>query len=166
MSSVVPQPVPRRPRSARTTPDRATRSGVLFSRSASRLALLEPAQYAIVRHYGLGLTDLAKTVPGSDGTLLQEHFDRDSLRAKLRHFRPKILAFTASAPEKSSSGVQLNTDWLKRKSNHAALCAPLAFRDGASLLVGGTLARIGGACVRRPAPESEPVKNGSPASAL
>jgi double-stranded uracil-DNA glycosylase len=57
--------------------------------------LVEPAQYDIVLHYGLGLTDLAKTVSGSDRALLQEHFDRDSLRAKIRHFRPKMLAFTS-----------------------------------------------------------------------
>jgi TDG/mug DNA glycosylase family protein len=56
---------------------------------------LEPAQYDIVPHYGLGLTDLAKTVSGSDRTLLQEHFDRDNLRAKILRFQPKVLAFTS-----------------------------------------------------------------------
>ena len=57
--------------------------------------LLEPAQYATITQFGLGLTDLAKTVSGSDTVLLQEHFDRDGLGAKMRHFRPKILAFTS-----------------------------------------------------------------------
>ena len=57
--------------------------------------LLEPAQYATITQFGLGLTDLAKTVSGSDSVLLQEHFDRDGLGAKMRHFRPKILAFTS-----------------------------------------------------------------------
>jgi double-stranded uracil-DNA glycosylase len=57
--------------------------------------LLEPAQYGVVPQYGLGLTDLAKTVSGSDRVLLQEHFDRPSLRAKIQHFRPKVLAFTS-----------------------------------------------------------------------
>ncbi len=57
--------------------------------------LLAPAQYATMPQFGLGLTDLAKTVSGSDTTLLQEHFDRDGLAAKMRHFRPKILAFTS-----------------------------------------------------------------------
>lgn len=57
--------------------------------------LLQPAQYASVPQYGLGLTDLAKTVSGSDRVLLREHFDRDGLRAKIQHFRPKVLAFTS-----------------------------------------------------------------------
>lgn len=57
--------------------------------------LLQPAEYYSVAQFGLGLTDLAKTVSGADAVLRQEHFDRDGLRAKIQHFRPKILAFTS-----------------------------------------------------------------------
>jgi plasmid stabilization system protein ParE len=46
------------------------------------------------RVYWGSTTDLAKTVSGSDRVLLHEHFDRGGLRAKIQHFRPKILAFT------------------------------------------------------------------------
>jgi len=57
--------------------------------------LLQPAEYSFVPQYGLGLTDLAEAVSGSDTVLRQEHFDRDGLRAKIQYFRPKILAFTS-----------------------------------------------------------------------
>lgn len=57
--------------------------------------LIEPARYATITQLGLGLTDLAKTVSGSDTVLLQEHFDREGLGAKMRHFQPKILVFTS-----------------------------------------------------------------------
>jgi double-stranded uracil-DNA glycosylase len=43
----------------------------------------------------LGLTDLAKTISGSDRVLLRQHFDGEELRAKMRHYSPKVLAFTS-----------------------------------------------------------------------
>ena len=56
---------------------------------------LEPEQYNCIRQYGLGLTDLAKSISGSDQVLSDEHFDRDGLRTKIRRYRPCILAFTS-----------------------------------------------------------------------
>jgi TDG/mug DNA glycosylase family protein len=56
---------------------------------------LEPEEYKCITQYGLGLTDLAKTVAGSDEVLSDEHFDRDGLRAKIRRYRPRVLAFTS-----------------------------------------------------------------------
>lgn len=56
---------------------------------------LEPAEYASLIDYGLGLTDLAKSVYGSDHVLVDDHFDRDGLRRKIATYRPRILAFTS-----------------------------------------------------------------------
>jgi len=56
---------------------------------------LQPEEYAIMPSFGLGLTDLAKTVAGSDDVLRNEHFDRDGLKAKILEHNPRILAFTS-----------------------------------------------------------------------
>lgn len=57
--------------------------------------LLEPAEYKSITQFGLGLTDLAKTISGSDKVLSDEHFDGKSLRAKIQRYHPRILAFTS-----------------------------------------------------------------------
>ena len=57
--------------------------------------LLEPEEYQCLADFGLGLTDLAKTISGSDHILSREHFDGSGLRAKVRQYRPRVLAFTS-----------------------------------------------------------------------
>jgi len=57
--------------------------------------LLEPWQYARVREFGIGLTDLAKQASGADHTLRRADFSQAQLRNKLRKYRPRILAFTS-----------------------------------------------------------------------
>jgi TDG/mug DNA glycosylase family protein len=57
--------------------------------------LLQPAEYGNITQYGLGLTDLAKTISGSDRVLRDEHFDRSGLRAKMLQYHPRVLAFTS-----------------------------------------------------------------------
>src|SRR5207253_9053235 len=56
---------------------------------------LKPEQYKCITEHGLGLTDLAKTISGSDSVLSRRHFDSDGLRAKMRYYTPKVLAFTS-----------------------------------------------------------------------
>jgi TDG/mug DNA glycosylase family protein len=56
---------------------------------------LAPEEYKSITRYGLGLTDLAKTISGSDNILTEEHFDRKGLRDKILRYRPRILAFTS-----------------------------------------------------------------------
>jgi double-stranded uracil-DNA glycosylase len=56
---------------------------------------LQPEEYPSVVEFGLGLTDLAKTVSGSDRVLKRHHFDRAGLREKILRYRPAILAFTS-----------------------------------------------------------------------
>jgi len=57
--------------------------------------LLRPEEFARVTEHGLGLTDLAKDVSGSDHVLRECHFDRDGLRTKVLRYRPRIVAFTS-----------------------------------------------------------------------
>lgn len=57
--------------------------------------LLRPEEYEVVTHYGLGLTDLAKDISGSDSVLSDTHFDRTGLRTKIEQCRPGVLAFTS-----------------------------------------------------------------------
>ncbi|MEK6244397.1 MAG: mismatch-specific DNA-glycosylase [Pseudomonadota bacterium] len=56
---------------------------------------LEPEEYQCLTDFGLGLTDLAKTISGSDHILSREHFNGRGLRAKVRQYRPRVLAFTS-----------------------------------------------------------------------
>lgn len=57
--------------------------------------VLQPEEFQSVILYGIGLTDLAKSVAGSDAVLRSGHFNRDGLRAKILRYRPAILAFTS-----------------------------------------------------------------------
>jgi double-stranded uracil-DNA glycosylase len=56
---------------------------------------LQPEAYRSVIQFGIGLTDLAKTVSGADAILRDEHFDRDDLRRKILRYHPSLLAFTS-----------------------------------------------------------------------
>jgi TDG/mug DNA glycosylase family protein len=56
---------------------------------------LPPKRYPEVLRYGIGLTDLNKTEYGSDHELSPAAMDRQSVRAKLRRYRPAAVAFTS-----------------------------------------------------------------------
>ena len=62
--------------------------------------LLAPTEFASLPDYGLGLTDIAKTVSGMDSQLPAGALGRgpcEALAAKARSAQPKILAFTSLA---------------------------------------------------------------------
>ncbi len=54
---------------------------------------IEPANYRHVLRFGIGLTDLAKHVSGTDELIDKRHFDRDGLRAKVEKYAPRALGF-------------------------------------------------------------------------
>lgn len=56
---------------------------------------LQPEEYRCLPDYGLGLTDLAKHVSGSDDILSDNDFDRAGLEARIRRYSPTIMAFTS-----------------------------------------------------------------------
>ncbi len=57
--------------------------------------LLQPEAYREVLSFGLGLTDLVKSVSGVDSQLSDSHFDRERLRKTILCYPPKIVAFTS-----------------------------------------------------------------------
>lgn len=57
--------------------------------------LLHPREFRAVTQWGLGLTDLNKHESGMDAELSAGGFDAAALRAKLRHYQPRALAFTS-----------------------------------------------------------------------
>lgn len=56
---------------------------------------LAPAEFRLVTQFGLGLTDLAKTVCGNDSELPRGSFDASRVRQSILAVRPRILAFTS-----------------------------------------------------------------------
>jgi double-stranded uracil-DNA glycosylase len=56
---------------------------------------LRPRSTRRSTRYGLGLTDLAKSIAGCDAALEDRHFDRSGLRTKIEHYTPRVLAFTS-----------------------------------------------------------------------
>lgn len=55
--------------------------------------LLDPHEFTILPHYGVGLTDIAKTYSGPDKGLRAAHFDADGLRHRVERAAPRALAF-------------------------------------------------------------------------
>ena len=56
---------------------------------------IKPQDYARVRDYGIGLTDLCKAHFGNDNQLPPDALDAAALREKIETYQPKILAFTS-----------------------------------------------------------------------
>lgn len=56
---------------------------------------LAPAEFRLVTQFGLGLTDLAKTVCGNDSELPRGSFDASRVRHAILAVQPRILAFTS-----------------------------------------------------------------------
>lgn len=56
--------------------------------------MLEPDDFRNLPQYGVGLTDLNKTEFGSDHQLTGTGDDPDSVYEKIKHYQPRILAFT------------------------------------------------------------------------
>lgn len=57
--------------------------------------ILAPEEFREVIRYGLGLTDMAKTVSGNDHELPPGSFDPGRLERAIRRCRPALLAFTS-----------------------------------------------------------------------
>lgn len=88
-----PSPVSYRERAYYANP------GNSFWRTLHQVGLLpelfEPGRYREVLRHGIGLTDLNKTEYGSDHELSPAAMDSQSLRARLRRWRPAAVAFTS-----------------------------------------------------------------------
>jgi TDG/mug DNA glycosylase family protein len=56
---------------------------------------INPHQYRDVLQYRIGLTDLNKTEFGADSELTRTGFDVPNFVQKMRHFRPRAIAFSS-----------------------------------------------------------------------
>lgn len=88
-----------------TAPSRASKEagayyahpGNIFWKTLHAIGLtphqLEPGQYPMLTRFGIGLTDLNKVEWGADSDLSRSGFDVPSFTAKMRCFRPGLIAF-------------------------------------------------------------------------
>ena len=56
-----------------------------------------PSEFPRLLELRIGLTDVAKSVAGSDSSLRQCDYEPDCLSQKIRRFQPQIVAFTSKA---------------------------------------------------------------------
>jgi len=56
---------------------------------------LEPREFRQLPEYGIGLTDLAKKVSGSDMDIEQSSYDVVEFRRKIECYQPRVLAFSS-----------------------------------------------------------------------
>jgi TDG/mug DNA glycosylase family protein len=68
--------------------------------------LISPKEYQSLTAYGLGLTDLAKSVSGVDSVLSRHDFDREGLEERILRFQPRLLAFTSKEAAKEFLGIK------------------------------------------------------------
>lgn len=73
--------------------------------------LIAPQGYRRVLEFGIGLTDLGKTVFGNDHELPKGSLDAESLRVKIESHRPRILAFTSKNAGRAFMGSTVSYGW-------------------------------------------------------
>ena len=83
--------------------------------------LLAPEEYKSITRYGLGLTDLAKTVAGSDAALSDRDFDRGGLRVKIEQCAPGFLAFTGKRAAQAFVGTAVGYGPLQQRIGNTVL---------------------------------------------
>ncbi len=76
---------------------------ILFEAGLTPRRLL-PAEYPSVIEFGIGLTDVCKSEFGADSELSKTAYDPDSVRAKIRRYRPRLLAFNGLSPARAVLG--------------------------------------------------------------
>ena len=100
-------------------------SGNAFWRTLFEVRLtphpLKPEEYQRIADFGLGLTDLAKNISGADHILSREHFGRGELRAKVRQYRPQVLAFTSKRAAEEFLGHPVHYGLLEEKIDDTML---------------------------------------------
>lgn len=94
---------PRPPAAAITTRVLETSSGPCCNEPGLTRVLLTPDDDARVLEFGLGLTDLAKSLAASSDIGLESHYDIDALVAKIERFAPAWLAFHGKTAGKEAS---------------------------------------------------------------
>ena len=68
---------------------------------------LDPSEFRTLPRYGIGLTDLAKSVHGSDRRVRASDLDTRSFRLKIERFNPRIVAFNGKRAARAFFGRDL-----------------------------------------------------------
>ena len=69
---------------------------------------LHPTEFRTLTDYGVGLTDIAKSVSGNDDILSMDDFDASGLTQKIEVYQPNILAFTSKRGYREWRGLASN----------------------------------------------------------
>lgn len=69
---------------------------ILFKTGLTPVLLL-PEQYKQVLEFNIGLTDMVKTISGSDSVLKKEDFDSEGFRNKILIYQPRMVCFNGKA---------------------------------------------------------------------
>ncbi len=117
---------------------------------------LAPEEYAGVVSFGLGLTDLAKTMVGTDRELVACDFDIEEFARKIREVSPRIVAFTSKRAAQSFLGRKVHYGVLPEKIGNTVLFV-LPSPSGAARRYWdeGPWQQLAGICKRR-TPNSPP----------
>lgn len=83
--------------------------------------LFNPEEFRLLPLYGLGLTDIVKTLAGSDNSLPMCAFDRDGLRAKMMRYSPRVLAFNGKRAARAFVGSKVTYGPLPTKVGTTAM---------------------------------------------
>ena len=70
-----------------------------------------PSEFAALAGLGIGLTDLCKGHSGNDDELPEGALDREALRARIRRFRPAVVAFTSKNAGRAFLGREVDYGW-------------------------------------------------------
>jgi TDG/mug DNA glycosylase family protein len=101
--------------------------GNAFWRTLHRVGLtpttLAPEDFRRLTNWNMGLTDLAKTVAGSDQILGRSDFNVGRLRALIAEYRPQIIAFTSKRAAEEFVGHRVDYGTMSETVGTTALFA-------------------------------------------
>lgn len=70
--------------------------GILYNAGFTPKKLL-PTDCYTINEYGIGLTDLVHSEFGNDNEISKESYEVELFKEKMKHFKPKFIAFTSKA---------------------------------------------------------------------
>ena len=94
--------------------------------------LVSPKDFRRLLDYGIGLTDLNQSESGMDKALTLSAFDIAAFEEKMRHFRPKLIAFTSLTGARIYFGDKTISCGLQQRTLDGIAIAALPSTSGAN----------------------------------
>ena len=88
----------------------------------------EPSEFRALMELGIGFTDLSKSHAGMDHQISVQSVDVLALRAKVKKYRPRTIAFTSKRPQAFSTISQQRKSRLAGSSQRKGFQKPSCFR--------------------------------------